>query len=82
MIDNLPDVADPEFGARAGAVLADLRRLEGVAGRAARSARGAPENAIALSTVRKRYDELMLRTARSRTPHWGSGFTPPAGAPS
>ena len=44
---------------------ADLRRLEGVAGRAARSARGAPEIAISLSTVRTRYDELMLRTARS-----------------
>ena len=80
MIDNLPDVADPEFGARAGAVLADLRRL-GVAGRAARSARGAPEIAIALSTVRKRYDELMLRTARSPNATLGQR-SPPPGAPS
>ncbi len=64
-IAALPDPADTDFSARAGAVLADLRRLEGMAANAARSARGAPEIAIALSTVRKRYDELMLRAARS-----------------
>jgi transcriptional regulator with XRE-family HTH domain len=64
-IAALPDPADPDFGPRAGAVLADLRRLESMAANAARSARGAPEIAIALSTVRKRYDELMLRAARS-----------------
>jgi transcriptional regulator with XRE-family HTH domain len=64
-IDALPDPADLDFGPRAAAVLGDLRRLEGVAANAARSARGAPEIAIALSTVRKRYDELMLRAARS-----------------
>jgi transcriptional regulator with XRE-family HTH domain len=64
-IDALPDLADAEFGPRAAAVLGDLRRLEGVAANAARTARGAPEIAIALSNVRKRYDELMLRAARS-----------------
>ena len=64
-IAALPDPADTDFGPRVGAVLADLRRLESMAANAARSARGAPEIAIALSTVRKRYDELMLRAARS-----------------
>jgi transcriptional regulator with XRE-family HTH domain len=64
-MDNLPDLDAPDYGSRVGAVLADLRRLEAVAANAARSARGAPEIAIALSTVRKRYDELMLRAARS-----------------
>jgi pSer/pThr/pTyr-binding forkhead associated (FHA) protein len=64
-ITALPDPADTDFSPRAGAVLADLRRLESMAASAARSARGAPEIAIALSTVRKRYDELMLRAARS-----------------
>ncbi|MBV9514274.1 MAG: FHA domain-containing protein [Mycobacteriaceae bacterium] len=64
-IQALPDPADAEFRPRVAAVLADLRRLESVAANATRSARGAPELAIALSTVRKRYDELMLRAARS-----------------
>jgi pSer/pThr/pTyr-binding forkhead associated (FHA) protein len=64
-IENLPELGAADYGSRAGAVLADLRRLEAVAANAARSARGAPEIAIALSTVRKRYDELMLRAARS-----------------
>jgi pSer/pThr/pTyr-binding forkhead associated (FHA) protein len=64
-IAALPDPADTDFGPRVGAVLADLRRLESMAANAARSARGAPEIAIALSTVRKRYDELMLRAARA-----------------
>lgn len=64
MTETLPPPADPEFGKRAAGILADLRKLEAVAANAARTAIGTPEVVMALSTVRKRYDELMMRAAR------------------
>ncbi|OBG75838.1 hypothetical protein A5700_23500 [Mycobacterium sp. E1214] len=59
------DVADPAFSARVGAILSDLRRLESVAANAAQTAKGAPEVARGLSSVRKCYKDLMLRAARA-----------------
>lgn len=65
-IQSLPgEVSDPQFSARAGGVLADLRKLESVAANAAHSAKGAPEVALMLSAVRKCYKDLMLRAARA-----------------
>lgn len=64
-IESLPEVSDPAFSQRAAAILADLRKLEGVAAGAARSAKGAPEVALVLSAVRRTYKDLMLRSARS-----------------
>ena len=59
-----PDVARAG-GAVASPILADLRKLEAVASNAARNARGAPSVVLALSSVRRAYNDLMLRAARS-----------------
>src|SRR6185312_13898876 len=62
-IDTLPDVSEPDFAERATVILSDLRELEAVVARAARQSRGTPTVVMALSTVRKRYEELMFRAA-------------------
>jgi len=64
-IDALPKPAEPEFSQKAGPILADLGKLEAVAANAARNARGAPSVVLALSSVRRTYNDLMLRAARS-----------------
>ena len=61
----LPDPADPDFTPRASTILADLRKLERLAANAARNAKGTPSVILALSTVRRAYNELMTRAARS-----------------
>jgi transcriptional regulator with XRE-family HTH domain len=64
-VEALPPVEDPEFTPRATRILADLRQLEAVAARAARISKVSPALIRALSAVRTRYDELMLRAARA-----------------
>jgi transcriptional regulator with XRE-family HTH domain len=64
-VDALPGPAEPDFTRRATPILADLRKLETVAANAARNARGTPSVVLALSAVRRRYNELMLRAAKS-----------------
>ncbi len=64
-IESLPDASDLDFSQRASGILADLRKLEGVAAGAARTAKGAPEVALVLSAVRRSYKDLMLRAARA-----------------
>ena len=64
-VEALPPLDDPEFTARATKILADLRQLEAVAARAARISKVSPALIKALSAVRTRYDELMLRAARA-----------------
>jgi transcriptional regulator with XRE-family HTH domain len=64
-LDALPKSAEPEFSQKAGRILADLRKLEAVAASAARNAKGAPSVVLALSSVRRAYNDLMLRAARS-----------------
>jgi pSer/pThr/pTyr-binding forkhead associated (FHA) protein/DNA-binding transcriptional regulator YiaG len=64
-VDGLPDPVEPDFTQRATPILADLRKLEAVAANAARNARGTPSVVLALSAVRRRYNELMLRAAKS-----------------
>lgn len=65
--DALPGPQDPNFTNRVTPILADLRKLEAVAANAARGARGTPSVVLALSAVRRRYNELMLRAAKSPT---------------
>lgn len=62
-VEALPPVDDPDFTPRATKILADLRQLEAVAARAARISKVSPALIKALSAVRTRYDELMLRAA-------------------
>ncbi len=62
-IESLPPVEDDDFTPRITAILADLRQLEAVAARATRISRVTPSLIKALSTVRSRYDELMMRAA-------------------
>ncbi|MGV0849234.1 transcriptional regulator [Mycolicibacterium phlei] len=70
-IEALPPTNDPEFPAKVSTILADLRQLEAVAARAARLGRVTPPLIKALSAVRSRYDELMLRAASSPRPTLG-----------
>jgi len=65
VVEALPSVEDPDFTPRATKILADLRQLEAVAVRAARISKVSPPLIRALSAVRTRYDELMLRAARA-----------------
>ena len=64
-VEALPALEDPDFTPRATKILADLRQLEAVAARAARISKVSPALIKALSAVRTRYDELMLRAARA-----------------
>jgi transcriptional regulator with XRE-family HTH domain len=64
-VATLPDPSDPEFTQRITGMLADLRKLERVASNAARNAKGTPSVVLALSTVRRTYNDLMTRAARS-----------------
>ena len=61
--DQLPPVDDPAFVPRATAILADLRQLEAVAARAARISKVTPALIKALSSVRRRLDELTTLAA-------------------
>lgn len=61
----LPSPSDPDFTSKANTILGDLRKLETVASNAARNARGTPSVVLALSAVRRAYNDLMLRAARS-----------------
>lgn len=62
-ITSLPPVHDPAFTPRVTAILSDLRQLEGVAARAVRIGRVTPALIKALGTVRRLYDDLMVRAA-------------------
>ncbi|MDG4667386.1 helix-turn-helix transcriptional regulator [Mycobacterium sp. 236(2023)] len=66
-VSALPPADDPAFMPRMTAILADLRQLEAVASRAARIGRVTPALIKALSTVRRLYDDLMMRAAAA--PH-------------
>lgn len=58
--DSLPAVDHPEFTPRITKILADLRQLEAVAARATRINRVSPPLIKALSSVRRRIDELTM----------------------
>lgn len=62
-IDALPPVEDPDFTPRITAILSDLRQLEAVAARATRIGKVTPMLLKALSSVRRRVDELTMLAA-------------------
>lgn len=62
-IDALPDHSDPHFAERVGVVLAGMRKLQRALTDAALRTRSTPAVIVALSGVRKRYDELMASAA-------------------
>ncbi|MGB8501871.1 transcriptional regulator [Mycobacterium sp.] len=64
-IGQLPKPIDIAYASRAAPILVDLHKLEGLVARAVRHSQGAPAVIRALSTVRRRYDELMLQAAAS-----------------
>lgn len=66
-IDSLPVAEHPDFTPRITAILSDLRQLEAVAARATRIGRVTPTLIRALSTVRRRMEELMMLAATA--PH-------------
>lgn len=64
-VADLPDQAHRDFTPRATKILADLRKLERLASTAARNAKGSPSVILALSSVRRTYNDLMMRAAGS-----------------
>ncbi len=62
-IDSLPPTDNPTFTPRLTAILSDLRQLEQVAARATQIGRMTPPLLKALSTVRRRIDELTMHGA-------------------
>lgn len=62
---ELPEPTDPAYTTKVTKILADLRKLEIVAASAARNAKGTPSVVLALSTVRRTYNDVMARAARS-----------------
>jgi len=66
-IESLPPADDAEFPPRVAKILADLRQIESVAAQAARISKVSLALIKALSAVRSRYDNLMVRAARA--PH-------------
>lgn len=58
-IDALPDPSDPEYPHRVATILAGMRKLLGSLSDAAGRSRVTPSVIVALSGVRRRYDELM-----------------------
>jgi hypothetical protein len=58
-IDALPDTSDPEFSDRARVILSGLRKLQSALTKAASRERATPSVIVALSGVRRRYDDLM-----------------------
>ena len=59
-IEALPAVDDPDFTPRVTAILSDLRKLESVAAHAIRISKVTPPLIKALSTVRRRVDEVTM----------------------
>ncbi|MDV6979303.1 helix-turn-helix domain-containing protein [Mycobacterium intracellulare] len=66
-IADLPEPTASDFTPKAIAILADLRKLEGLASNAARHATGGPDALKALSSVRRSYNDVMMRAAGSPT---------------
>jgi transcriptional regulator with XRE-family HTH domain len=65
-IDSLPAADDPDFIPRITAILSDLRQLEAVAARATRIGKVTPTLIRALSTVRRRVEELTMLAATAQ----------------
>ncbi len=66
-IKSLPATSDPDFTSRANGILADLRRIETSATRAACAATGDSSVVLILGAIRKTYKNLMLHASRAPT---------------
>jgi Arc/MetJ-type ribon-helix-helix transcriptional regulator len=62
-IDSLPNDGDMEFPSRAEVILSGMRKLQGTLTEAAARSRPTPEVVVALSGVRRQYDDLIARAA-------------------
>lgn len=62
-IDALPSTQDTTFHQRAEVVLSGMRKLRAALTEAAGRSRSSPSVIMALSDVRRRYDDLMIRAA-------------------
>jgi hypothetical protein len=62
-IDSLPHDDDPEFPHRVEVILSGLRKLQSSLTEAAGRSRSTPAVIVALSGVRRQYDDLMARAA-------------------
>lgn len=62
-IDALPPALDSNFQQRADVVLSGMRKLRAALTEAAARSRPSPSVIVALSDVRRRYDDLMSRVA-------------------
>jgi hypothetical protein len=62
-IDSLHGDGDMEFPGRAEVILSGLRKLQGTLTEAAARSRPTPEVVVALSGVRRQYDDLIARSA-------------------
>jgi transcriptional regulator with XRE-family HTH domain len=65
-IDSLPAADDQDFTPRITAILSDLRQLEAVAARATRIGKVTPTLIRALSTARRRVEELTMLAATAQ----------------
>jgi hypothetical protein len=79
-IGELSDPIDVVYRRHAVNIPADLHRLEGLAARAVRHSQGSPTAVKALSTARRRHEELMLQAADSPGVTSGSACILDAGA--
>lgn len=73
-IDSLPFPEDKKFQKRAHVVLSGLRKLRTALTEAASHSRSTPAVIVALSDVRRRYDDLMARTAAAPGSSLGQQF--------
>jgi hypothetical protein len=64
-IDSLPFPEDKKFHKRADVVLSGMRKLRSALSDAANRSRSTPAVIVALSDVRRRYDNLMARAAEA-----------------
>ena len=81
-IDSLPFPEDKKFQKRAEVVLTGMRKLRAALTEAASHSRPTPTVMMALSDVRRRYDDLMERAADAPDRLWDNSFTTPASTPS
>lgn len=73
-IDALPPPRDTSFQQRADVVLSGMRKLRDALSEAAARSRSSPSVIVALSDVRRRYDDLMSHVAAAPGSRLGQQF--------
>ncbi len=75
-IESLPDPNDSDYPARAGVVLAGLRKLDGALTQAASRSRVTPAVIVSLSQVRNAYDDVMKKAGHAQGATLGQRLYP------